>query len=40
VKTRYLGVVAGGWLLALADIIKSDISLWAKVVRDAGIPAD
>jgi tripartite-type tricarboxylate transporter receptor subunit TctC len=23
-----------------ADIIKSDIALWAKVVRDAGIPAD
>jgi len=25
---------------ALAAIIKSDIALWAKVVRDAGIPAD
>jgi tripartite-type tricarboxylate transporter receptor subunit TctC len=23
-----------------ADIIKSDIALWAKVVKDAGIPAD
>ncbi len=23
-----------------ADIIKSDITLWAKVVKDAGIPAD
>jgi len=23
-----------------ADIIKSDVSLWARVVKDAGIPAD
>jgi tripartite-type tricarboxylate transporter receptor subunit TctC len=23
-----------------ADIIKSDVALWAKVVRDAGITAD
>ena len=23
-----------------ADIIKSDIALWAKVVKDAGIPPD
>ena len=23
-----------------AEIIKSDIALWAKVVKDAGIPAD
>jgi tripartite-type tricarboxylate transporter receptor subunit TctC len=27
-------------LEAFADIIKSDIALWAKVVREAGIPAD
>jgi tripartite-type tricarboxylate transporter receptor subunit TctC len=27
-------------LAEFADIIKSDIALWAKVVRDAGIPAD
>jgi tripartite-type tricarboxylate transporter receptor subunit TctC len=27
-------------LQQFADIIKSDIALWAKVVRDAGIPAD
>jgi hypothetical protein len=25
-------------LAEFADIIKSDIALWAKVVRDAGIP--
>jgi len=23
-----------------ADIIKSDVALWAKVVKDAGITAD
>ena len=23
-----------------ADIIKSDVALWARVVKDAGIPAD
>ena len=27
-------------LAEFADIIKSDIALWAKVVREAGIPAD
>jgi tripartite-type tricarboxylate transporter receptor subunit TctC len=27
-------------LQQFADIIKSDIALWAKVVKDAGIPAD
>ena len=27
-------------LAEFADIIKSDIALWAKVVKDAGIPAD
>jgi tripartite-type tricarboxylate transporter receptor subunit TctC len=27
-------------LARFADIIKSDIALWAKVVKDAGIPAD
>jgi tripartite-type tricarboxylate transporter receptor subunit TctC len=27
-------------LAQFADIIKADIALWAKVVRDAGIPAD
>ena len=27
-------------LQQFADIIKTDIALWAKVVRDAGIPAD
>ena len=27
-------------LREFADIIKSDIALWAKVVKDAGIPAD
>jgi tripartite-type tricarboxylate transporter receptor subunit TctC len=27
-------------LAQFADIIKSDIALWAKVVKDAGIPAD
>ena len=27
-------------LAGFADIIKSDIALWAKVVKDAGIPAD
>jgi tripartite-type tricarboxylate transporter receptor subunit TctC len=27
-------------LAEFADIIKSDVALWAKVVRDAGIPAD
>ena len=25
---------------AFADIIKSDVALWAKVVKDAGITAD
>jgi tripartite-type tricarboxylate transporter receptor subunit TctC len=25
---------------AFAAIIKSDIALWAKVIKDAGIPAD
>jgi len=27
-------------LAQFADIIKADVALWAKVVRDAGIPAD
>jgi tripartite-type tricarboxylate transporter receptor subunit TctC len=27
-------------LKQFADIIKSDIALWAKVVKEAGIPAD
>jgi tripartite-type tricarboxylate transporter receptor subunit TctC len=27
-------------LKQFADIIKADVALWAKVVRDAGIPAD
>jgi tripartite-type tricarboxylate transporter receptor subunit TctC len=27
-------------LQQFADIIKSDVALWAKVVKDAGIPAD
>ena len=27
-------------LAEFAGIIKSDIALWAKVVKDAGIPAD
>ena len=27
-------------LAQFADIIKADIALWARVVRDAGIPAD
>jgi hypothetical protein len=27
-------------LKQFADIIKADVVLWAKVVKDAGIPAD
>ena len=27
-------------LSQFADIIKADVALWAKVVRDAGIPPD
>jgi tripartite-type tricarboxylate transporter receptor subunit TctC len=27
-------------LAEFANIIRSDIALWAKVVKDAGIPAD
>jgi len=27
-------------LAQFAEIIKADIALWAKVVKDAGIPAD
>jgi hypothetical protein len=27
-------------LVQFADIIKADVALWAKVVKDAGITAD